>query len=77
MASTAINRDFVSAVANELMLGIDNAIECWMAKVEEALTDSRLTTLGRLNAVHEVLEDYKRLSGKARLRCPRSTDLRS
>jgi hypothetical protein len=77
MASTAINRDFVSAVANELMLGIDSAVECWMAKVEEALTDSHLTTLGRLNAVHEVLDDYKCLTGKARLRCPKERDFQS
>ena len=77
MASAAINRDFVSAVANELILGIDNAVECWMAKVEEALTDCRLTTLGRLNAVHEVLEDYKCLTGKARLHCRRSAALQS
>jgi hypothetical protein len=77
MASTAINRDFISAVANELMLGIDSAVECWMAKIEEALTDSRLTTLGRLNAVHEVLEDYKCLTGKAHLSCPKETDFQS
>jgi hypothetical protein len=74
MASAAINRDFVSAVANELMLGIDSAVECWMAKVEEALTDSCLTTLGRLNAVHAVLEDYKYVTGKARLGCRKQSD---
>jgi hypothetical protein len=71
MASAAVNRDFVSAVIDELTLGIDNAVECWMAKVEQALTDPRLTTLGRLNAVHEVLEDYKCLTGKALLGCRR------
>ena len=77
MASSVIDRDFVSAVANELMLGIDSAVECWMAKVEEALTDSRLATLGRLHAVHEVLEDYKCLTGKASLHCPKEGEFQS
>jgi len=77
MASAAVNRDFVSAVIDELALGIDNAVECWMAKVEQALTDPRLTTLGRLNAAREVLENYKCVTGKALLGCRRGTDFQS
>jgi len=77
MASAAVNRDFVSAVIDELALGIDHAVECWMAKVEQALTDTRLTTLGRLNAVREVLEDYKCVTGKARLGCRIGADFQS
>jgi hypothetical protein len=71
MANVAINRDFVSVVADELTFGFDNAVECWMAKIEQCLTDSRLTTMGRLNAVRKVLEEYKLLTGKARLGCRR------
>jgi hypothetical protein len=77
MASAAVNRDFVSAIIDELAVGIDNAVECWMAKVEQALTDPRLTTLGRLNAVREVVEDYKRQAGKALLGCRRGTEVES
>lgn len=35
-----------------------------MLKIEEALHDPRLTTLGRMNAVHEVLQQYRRNSGE-------------
>ena len=38
-----------------------------MAQVEQALTDVRLTSLGRLNAVNEIVRDYKRLTGKSAL----------
>ncbi len=71
MASTAIHREFVDLVAAEMASGIDSAVECWMAQVERALTDMRLTTLGRLNAVRETLDDYKRLTGKTNLDCRR------
>jgi hypothetical protein len=69
MASTALTQDFVEQVAAEMFSGIDAAVECWMARIEGALTDRKLTTLGRLNAVQEVVQDYKRLSGKVELAC--------
>ena len=34
-----------------------------------ALTDTRLTTLGRLNAVREIVEHYKYMTGQVRLDC--------
>ena len=46
MASVAMQRDFINAVAAELSLGIDAAVECWMVQVEAALENPRLTTLG-------------------------------
>ncbi len=42
-----------------------------MTQFEEAFTNTRLTTLGRLNAVGEILDQYKRLTGKTQLECRR------
>jgi hypothetical protein len=67
VASTAVRADIVDAIANEMAVGIERAVECWMSQVEEALTDIHLTSLGRLNAVREIVDQYKHLTGKAQL----------
>lgn len=72
MVRTAVSQDFVSMIAEELSAGVDTAVECWMAEIDSALTDAHLTTLGRLHAVQEVTERYKRLTGKAQLSCRRT-----
>jgi hypothetical protein len=69
VATSAINRQFVSIIAAEMAVGVETAVECWMSQIEHALTDMHLTTLGRLNAVSEVLDKYKRLTGKGELEC--------
>jgi hypothetical protein len=38
-----------------------------MSQIEHALTDVHLTSLGRLNAVREILDEYKHLTGKVQL----------
>jgi hypothetical protein len=63
--------DFVNLVAAEISHSVEVAVECWLAQVEHALTDRNLTSLGRLQAVHEVLDDYKRLTGKEQLKSTR------
>jgi hypothetical protein len=42
-----------------------------MADVELALNDPALTTLGRMNAAKEVLDQYKNLTGKKQLQSRR------
>ena len=64
MVSTS---NFVDAVAREMASGVETAVECWMAQIDEALTDLHLTSLGRLNAVTQILANYKRLTGKEHL----------
>ena len=64
----SIPGDIVSVVAAEIASSVDTAVEFWMAQVECALHDDRLTTLGRMNAAQAVLESYKHLTGKAELR---------
>jgi hypothetical protein len=67
LASAAIPRDLVNLIASEMASGVDRAVECWMSQVERALTDLRLTSLGRLQAARQVVERYKELTGKAQL----------
>jgi len=67
MASVAADVDVVKLLAAEMASGVERAVECWLAQVEHALTDTQLTTLGRLNAVREILHRYKSLTGKTRL----------
>ena len=67
MSSVSANVDLVSLLAAEMASGVERAVECWLAQVEGALTDTQLTTLGRLNAVREILDRYKALTGKAQL----------
>ncbi|HEY1799304.1 MAG TPA: hypothetical protein VGG46_00100 [Terriglobales bacterium] len=68
MATATINRDVVQdAIVNEMASGVDKAVECWMAQIEQIFEDTRLTTLGRMNAIHEVVQHYKQLTGKERL----------
>jgi hypothetical protein len=72
MASlTTAPTDFLNAVAAEMSHGVETAVEGWLAQVETALTDRNLNSRGRLNAIHEVLQTYKRLTGKVRLKSSR------
>jgi hypothetical protein len=65
--TTIATEEFVNAVAAEMASGVESAVESWMAQVDQALEDSRLTTLGRMNAVREIVQTYKHLTGKKRL----------
>jgi hypothetical protein len=69
MASLGMQRDFINAVAAELSSGIDAAVECWMVQVETALENPRLTTMGRIQAVKEIVDRYKSTTGKTQLEC--------
>jgi hypothetical protein len=69
MATAALNRDVVRAIAEEVANGVQSAVDCWMTEIDLALTDTHLTTLGRLNAVREIVEHYKHLTGQTRLDC--------
>jgi hypothetical protein len=60
----------VLAIAEEVAYGVQTAVDCWMKEIDLALTDTHLTTLGRLNAVREIVEHYKHLTGQVRLDCP-------
>jgi hypothetical protein len=42
-----------------------------MVQVETALDNPRLTTLGRMQAVREILDRYKTSTGKTQIECTR------
>ncbi|HSZ01200.1 MAG TPA: hypothetical protein VK788_17010 [Terriglobales bacterium] len=67
MGAAVIPTKVVEVIASEMALGVDRAVECWMSQIEQALTDTHLTSLGRLNAVREILDEYKYLTGKVQL----------
>jgi hypothetical protein len=67
VASIAIPTDFVDALAAEIAVSVEQAVECWMSQIEQAVTDPQLTSLGRLYAVYGILDDYKRTTGKSQL----------
>lgn len=68
MASIAVPGNLVDIIATEMASGVDRAVECWMSQIDQALGDVRLTSLGRLQAVKQIVERYKDLTGKAHLR---------
>ena len=69
MATKALDRDVVLVIAEEMANGVQNAVDSWMTEIDLALTDSRLNTLGRLNAVREIIQNYKHLTGQEELDC--------
>jgi hypothetical protein len=57
----------VDIVASEVCKATDRAVERWMAEIDSALVDPKLTSLGRLHAVGEIVARYKFLTGKTTL----------
>jgi hypothetical protein len=58
VTSVATDRELIEAVVGEMHDGIERAVDFWMAQIEDALHDPRLTTLGRMNAVKEIVNRY-------------------
>jgi hypothetical protein len=58
LATIATDQAFIEAVVGEMQDGIERAVGFWMTQIEEALRDPRLTTLGRMNAVQEIISRY-------------------
>lgn len=73
MASTALSKcvrseNVVDVIGSEMSRGVERAVDCWMSQIEQAITDAHLTSLGRLNAVTDIVRKYKSLTGKMHLR---------
>ncbi|HEX8814564.1 MAG TPA: hypothetical protein VF753_03605 [Terriglobales bacterium] len=67
MAIWTSEASFVGLIASEMNAAVERSLECWMAEIDRALSDTRLTTMGRLHAVEDILQQYKTLTGKASL----------
>jgi hypothetical protein len=64
VATAAVPREIVDVIADEIAWGVERAVEYWMSQIEHAVSDTNLTSLGRLYAVKDVVEQYKGLTGK-------------
>jgi hypothetical protein len=58
--ATSANRELIEVVATEVSAGIDRAVSFWMNQIDDVLQDRHLTTLGRLQAVKDLVENYRR-----------------
>jgi hypothetical protein len=58
LAIAATDRALIEAIAAEMSDGIDDAVSFWMTQIQDALHDPRLTTLGRMNAIQEIVKRY-------------------
>jgi hypothetical protein len=67
--ASAVDREFIEAVAAEVSGGIHSALNCWLGRIERVLEARTLTTLGRLQAVQEIVAEYKRITGQVNLEC--------
>jgi hypothetical protein len=59
MATGSTSHELIEAVASEMCAGIQWAVGAWITEIEAALDDPRLTTLGRLRAIQEVVRRYR------------------
>ena len=66
MATTAVSADAVDIIAGEISRSVERAVDRWMSEFENVLTDSTLTSLGRLNAIQEIVENYNCMTGRSR-----------
>ena len=70
--SADATEELVKTIAAEMASQVAVAVEYWMEQFDRVFNDPRLTTLGRVHALQEILDRYKRLTGKVQLR-PRRT----
>lgn len=58
MATAAADRELIEAVVAEMSAGIDCALEFWMSQIDAVFENNQITTLGRLQAIQEILRTY-------------------
>ena len=56
--------DFVDFVATEMSQAASAAVDRWIAEIDAVLSDPHLTNLGRVNAIQQVVERYKHVTGR-------------
>ena len=69
MASTSTQSDLVSMIAQEVVSGIDEAVNYWLNRIEQELGDRGLSAEQQLRGVESVLREYKEATGKLPFRC--------
>ena len=64
MSDNGSRADFVNIVAREISSGIDRALTYWLGRIELEVVDPSLTTAERMAAIRDILQEYKRVSGR-------------
>jgi len=64
MSDNGSRTDFVNIVAREISSGIDRALTYWLGRIELEVVDPSLTTAERMAAIRDILQEYKRVSGR-------------
>lgn len=66
MATAAADRELIEAVVAEMSAGIDCAVEFWMSQIDAVFENNQITTLGRLQAIREILRTYRLSRGNGK-----------
>jgi hypothetical protein len=69
MASTASRKEFVSLVVEEIASGIDHAVDYWLGRIDQEISDRSLTSIEQVQAIQRILREYRTTSGKLQLNC--------
>ena len=62
LAIATTDRALIDAIAAEMSDGIEDAVSFWMTQIQDALHNPHLTTLGRMNAIQEIVQRYNTAS---------------
>jgi hypothetical protein len=69
MVGSSSGTEFVSLVAEEISSRIDRALQYWLGRIELEVVDRSLSTAERMDAIAEILTEYKMRTGKAEFGC--------
>ena len=69
MASTSTQSDLVSMIAQEVVSGIDEAVNYWLNRIEQELGDRGLSAEQQLRGIELVIREYKEVTGNLPFRC--------
>jgi hypothetical protein len=59
LATVSADQELIDIIASEIAIGVNAAVEGWMSQLELILRNPHLTTLGRLQAIQEVVARYR------------------
>jgi hypothetical protein len=60
MATSRTEHELIDALAGEVSEGIHCGVNFWITQIDDVFQGKGLTTLGRLQRIREVVEEYRR-----------------
>jgi hypothetical protein len=61
--------EFVNLIAEEMVEGIDHAVEYWLGRIDQEISDPSLNTLEQLQAIQRILREYRVVTRNVHLSC--------